>query len=191
MRIEKLKPVTSNQSCEFRNIRFQNGDRFVVKVVCVNKVELSRELVSDPLTVSRNPPNTENAEVNIISSDRFIRSFTFNGMNMTNCYIQSDTSQVKLEWFGFEDRFDIDHYEYRLRHASEIILDWKDARKRTMSYINGLSLTSGELYAIDVRAESFGNHVSDPVTSTLLIYSGEPKLTGERHSCSLVNNLYI
>lgn len=188
MWIEKVKPVASNQSCEFRNITFRNGDRFVVKVVCVNKVELSQELNSNPVTVSRDPPNTKNVEVNIISSDRFIRSFTLNGINITNCYIQSDTSQVKLEWFGFEDKSDIDHYEYRLRHESEIILDWMDARKRTMSYINGLSLTSGELYSIDVRAESSSNHVSDPVTATLLVYRGEPKLTGKRHSCSHVNN---
>jgi len=84
-----------------------------------------------------------------------------------------------MQWSGFNDRFEINRYVYRLKNGEKLVTDWTDAGKETMVTIDGLHLQSGLVYSAEVRAVNVGHHSSDAVQADVLVLGQGPMLSGK------------
>ncbi|XP_053405467.1 uncharacterized protein LOC128558963 [Mercenaria mercenaria] len=185
--IEKLKLAETNETCSFDNMILMHEKYFFIKAVCINNVELSQGLVSNSIVVSRYHTSVEFADLRVVSAIQIKQEIVLFGKNITDLYIQSDKSNVKIEWSGFEDISDIDHYEYRVRHESDQNADWKSINKHTLVEVSALHLVPTELYRIHVRAVYSRGFISEPLTVNLLVYGEHPQLTGKAMTINLYN----
>ena len=176
--IKSLEPTETSTTCQFFNMTLDQGDRLFVKVMCINNVELQQEVISDPIFYRHTRTNIDFARVRVLPAIRTKQEMELFGKNITDVYIQSDKSQIKFEWDGFEDICGIDHYEYRIQHNINNDVEWKRVSKHTMTEENDLHLSPNEIYLIDVRAVNSENRTSGVVTTNLLISEEGHKLTG-------------
>ena len=175
--------------CVFHNMSLSHGMTVYTIVRCVNRVELSADVTSQAAVVTTEPPSVKQASVIFIEqnsrslkgrekhfiADQNVTKFRSAGQ----LYIQSNSFSVVMEWMGFEDATEVDHYEYRLLWKDTAIRDWTTTAKKTCVSIVGLNLKGDEYYKAEVRAFNSGNYVSEPVSALLSVKNKEPKLTGE------------
>ena len=173
--ISSMRLSDSAESCTFKNLQFDHGDNVYVYVQCINNVELGSEVVSEKIVISSEAPDVSQASVRVISPFHDVSIKQYDGVNVT--YIVTDGTRTKLEWDGFHDQSGVDKYEYRIMYMNDTVVDWKNTDVRKAVDVQGLSLHSGRLYKVEVRAINIGEHVSDPVSVGLIIQR-EPSVTG-------------
>ena len=79
---------------------------------------------------------------------------------------------------GFDDVSGIKLYEYRLLEGENPIVDWTETGQKQMTIVNGLKLTTNQVYRAEVRAINTGEFISDVISEEVIVNSAAPKLTG-------------
>ena len=154
-----------------------HGRKLYSTVKCVNNVEYSSTKTSEPITVSFHEPDSEHAVV------RFIPQSAFGTLIMSTAIgyeinVQCNKTHLEFSWEGFLDVSGINFYEYRLLSNNGQLTDWVNAGKKTFASIDFVSLANGQNYTAEVRAVNTGNYRSRPISSSILIQSHGPQLTG-------------
>ena len=163
--------------CIFHDVEVHHGNIVKTTIQCVNDVELSASLMTEPLTVSFIPPSTSSARVEIIPKGKRLMinaDYAENGVA-----VQDNLTCIQAQWFGFEDITGVSHYSYTLKNNASAILETMNTTSSLNTVeLHGLSLKDGEVYTVEVKAINSGGVYSDPVNASVRTDSRQPKLTG-------------
>ena len=166
-----------------KTITATHGKTLYVKVHCINKIGLATIRISEGITVSIETPKIQHALVQFIPTLAQSRDHPHDLDD--NVLLQSNKSRLQFYWTGFEDTSGIDHYEYRLASVNSRN-DWTTVGRRTAVTLDGLRLTDGEIYTVEVSAVNSAHLRSDAINASILVDGRSPRLTGTCYEISPV-----
>ena len=153
------------------SFKAKDGDKIYVNIKCVNNIEMAAITTTEPIVIAINAPSIDEAKVTFLPTSKFTTSEYEDA-------VQPNQSFVQFSWKGFSDNSGISNYEYRLSSMTSSLIDWTDTASKDFVSLSTLSLDNNESYLAEVRAVNLGHLGSENVSSTLLIMSQGPQLTG-------------
>ena len=156
-----------------------HGMTVYVTIKCVNNIELASTVSSSPVYISLDKPRANTASLEIDPITVTAQHDYFTGVAAT-VEVQSNQSCLQFHWDGFEDVSPIIGYGYEILDSyNNSLTGWTEAGYRTMVTKCGLPLSSCQSAVADVRAVNSGDHWSDTISTSILIASTSPRLTGQ------------
>ena len=171
------KPQVADTNHHFLTEEFSvnHGDRLYINIKCVNNIELAAVKVATPIIISTQGPRNDIAKMGFIPFSQF-------SMTHDQEDVQSSRSSLAIYWEGFTDTTGIDHYECRLLSETNTLIDWTNTGSKRFVSLDGFTLVDGQTYLAEVRAVNVGNIRSEVASSTILIESRAPQLTGKSYT---------
>ena len=160
-----------------QELSVKHGTIMYAIVKCINHVEYSSTKTSDPVIVAFHEPDSEAAELKFIPQSEFgiTDKSTTDGEKVN---VQSNTTHVEFSWNGFSDQSGITFCEYRIMSGDGKLTDWVNVGKKTFASADFVGLHNGQNCTAEVRAVNTGNYRSRAISSSILIQSRGPQLTG-------------
>ncbi|XP_053399195.1 uncharacterized protein LOC123556900 isoform X2 [Mercenaria mercenaria] len=161
-------------SCESNEIQISHGQHLYLNLKCVNNIELSTMIFTEPLVASIEKPDTYSAVLAFVPQNE--ESSEYMSRVGSHFPIQSNHTCLELKWVGFEDLSGIDYYEYRLTQSGHAIFTYWTKTYRNFVQVADVDMESGEINA-EVRAINAGSFISESVNASLLVVRHAPRLT--------------
>lgn len=169
----------SEFQCIFSDVEVYHGTLLVISVQCINNVELAASAKAEPVIVSFLSPSSSSAHVEIIPyGEHLVHLGELVSPSQNEIVTQDNLTCIHAQWSGFYDRTDINHYNYTLAKNNLPFLMDSTSTRNTNIELNGLNLTNGDVYTLEVVAVNSGGIHSEPVRASVMVDSRKPRLSG-------------
>ncbi|XP_019617771.1 PREDICTED: uncharacterized protein LOC109465072 [Branchiostoma belcheri] len=147
-----------------------HGQTVFPTVRCTNHAGVSSHVTSDGVTIVLQPPDSNHAIVETMSSSSSY--YPIRGQH------QAATDVIHVTWSGFFDESGIHHYQVRVFSQDGPDFPWTDVGlyRKNHVILSGLHLRSYNTYQVQVRAVNHVGVVSDVASSDIVIETEEPHL---------------
>ncbi|XP_053382169.1 uncharacterized protein LOC128549491 isoform X2 [Mercenaria mercenaria] len=161
--------------CESNKLQLSHGQRLHLNLKCINNIQLSTKISTDPLVASIQKPNAYTAVLDFVPQNE--ESSEYVSQVGSKFPVQSNHTCLSLKWHGFQDLSGIDHYEYRLsKTGPSLSINWTET-DRDVIQVADVNVESGEITA-EVRAINKGSFKSEAINASIVVARYAPRFTG-------------
>ncbi|CAC5398104.1 unnamed protein product [Mytilus coruscus] len=159
---------TATSSISFshsKNFRVQHGSRILLKLRCINGIQLSGFAHNGPLVVSYIPPENIGSKIQFIT-DTGISNVT------------GDQKTLTFRWDNFYDLSRIQSYTTRVFRNKTLFSDIQTPNKNYIR-IKNVPMKNQETYSVNVVGTNVGNISSIPKQASVTCEHNKPFLSGK------------